>query len=229
MALLEVCAADAASVRAAVAGGAARIELCAGLSADGMTPSAGLIRVARELTAGCVALNILLRPNEDTGFRLSADENRVLAADIELAAQAAADGIVLGALDGGRMPDVKMIAPLVRQARDMGLSVTFHRAFDRVARPAQALEMLIDMGCDRVLTSGLAPTAPEGIDMLASLVNLAGNRIIVMPGAGISPANVRMIADLTGARELHGSCRRAGATCTDADTVRAIVDQLSDN
>lgn len=223
MALLEVCAADIQSVIAAVEGGAARVELCSGLSADGMTPSAGLIAEARAVTAGKVALNILLRPDEDPAFAVTRATLRVLERDIDFAAFAGADGVVFGVLDSDNMPDIDICAPLVRRAHEAGLTVTFHRAFDRVPNPLGALERLINMNIDRVLTSGLAPSAPQGASMLAELNQVAGRRIIVMPGAGIRPDNIDDLLRLTGCTEFHSSARRSGSLVSDSDTVRSLV------
>lgn len=228
MALLEVCAADIESVQAAVDGGAHRIELCSALSADGLTPSPGLMAEARRITSGGgVLMNVLMRPDERPGFVLSEAAARVVCRDIAEAARIGADGVVIGALTPDGDIDTVRVRQLTDFARDCGLSVTFHRAFDRVRNPAEALEMLIAIGCDRVLTSGQAPTAGEGRELLRRLVGQAAGRIVIMPGAGVTPANAAGIAASTGAAELHSSCRSKGAVSSDAATVRAIASSIS--
>ena len=226
MALLEVCAADIASVRAAVEGGAHRIELCTGLSADGMTPSPGLIRAAREITQGRLKMNVLMRPNEDPGFVISHDDYQIILDDIEFCADQGVDGVVIGALTPQREIDIETTGRLVKYAKDLGLSVTFHRAFDITPDPVKALRTLTDLGCDRVLTSGQASSAQAGIELLNNLVRMAGDNIIIMPGAGINPSNCADILAKTNCREMHSSCREPGATSSSPRVVAQIVDLI---
>ncbi|MDE6853436.1 MAG: copper homeostasis protein CutC [Muribaculaceae bacterium] len=228
MALLEVCAADIESVQAAVEGGAHRIELCSALSADGLTPSMGLMAEARRITAdGGVLMNVLMRPDERPGFILSDAAAQVVCRDIAEAARIGADGVVIGALTPEGDIDIRRVRQLTEFARDCGLSVTFHRAFDHVRKPLDALEELIEIGCDRLLTSGQASTAQEGRMLLRQLVELAAGRIVIMPGAGVTPDNAADIARYTGAAELHSSCRRKSAVSSDAVTVRAIASSIT--
>jgi len=148
------------------------------------------------------------------------------------------DGVVVGALTAAGEVDRAACTRLVAAARGMG--VTFHRAFDLAADHAAALEVVIELGCERVLTSGGTASAVAGAPLLARLVAQAGGRIIVMPGAGLEPGNIAAVRDVTGARELHASAKRrlpsamrsplaaalgmaAGETRTDVDTVRALV------
>lgn len=128
-------------------------------------------------------------------------------ADIAAAKIAGADGVVIGALTPEGNLDIPVIQRLLRQAE--GMDVTFHRAFDEVRAPLQALETLISLGIPRLLTSGQAPTAAEGAQLIAQLVRAAAGRISVMPGAGINPANIAAIEKATGAGEFHSTARSA--------------------
>jgi len=226
MALLEVCAADMQSVAAAVEGGAYRIELCTGLSADGFTPSAGFIRSARQLTADRCKMNVLIRPDEAKGFVLEGPVAGVALQDIVFACEAGADGIVAGALTPLRTLDTAFISQAINIAHSLGKTFTFHRAFDIAADPFKVLEQLVDLGCDCILTSGQAPTAEKGIPMLTELIARAGGRIAIMPGAGVRPENAAEIVSRTGCRYIHSSSRRSGAVSSDPETVSTIVTSI---
>ena len=142
--------------------------------------------------------------------------------DIRLAKQLGANGVVIGALRPNGSIDEETVHRLVDETE--GLSITFHRAFDVCAKPLETLEQIISLGCHRLLTSGQAPTAEQGIPLLKKLVKQAAGRIIIMPGAGINPQNAPYIISETGANEIHGSLRRDGHT--DQELVKAIVDRL---
>lgn len=201
--LLEICAASLASARAAQAGGAQRIELCQHLEQGGTTPSYGLLRqVLRELR---IPVFVLIRPRPGH-FAYDAGEQAIMQADVELCRDLGAAGVVLGALTPEGRVDVAACRSLIAAAGP--LPVTFHRAFDDCPDPHQALEDVIGLGCARVLTSGGAATAEAGQARLAALVRQAGSRISIMPGAGITAANIRAVAAATGARELHASAKR---------------------
>ena len=202
MPTLEVCAGDLASAQAAAQGGAHRIELCSALELDGLTPSPALIEAARRIEG--LRLHVLIRPREGD-FVYSEAETGTMLRDIRIARQLGADGVVIGALTPEGDIDLPSCRRLIEAAQ--GLPVTFHRAFDRARNPLQALEDIIVLGCTRLLTSGQAPTAEAGIPLLRQLVLQARGRLIVMPGAGVTPANARLILDATGATEIHGSFR----------------------
>lgn len=221
---VEVCAADIESALAASSGGAQRIELCSALSADGLTPSAALIAAARAIPG--LKLHVLIRPREGN-FVYTPSEEAVMLADIGLAADLGADGVVIGALLPEGEIDIQMCMRLVAKARARGLQVTFHRAFDQCIDPYSALEQIIGMGCSRLLTSGQAPTAAEGIPLLAELQNRAAGRIIIMPGAGVNPSNAARILAETGCTEIHSSCRMPGKLISSPAVVRNIVKALS--
>ncbi len=212
---LEVCCADLTSVRAAVEGGAHRIELCQALSLDGLTPSIGMIEQAVGIG---IHTQVLIRPREGH-FIYSPDEVACMVKDIKHARMAGAGGIVIGALLPDGNIDSESTKRLVDEAE--GLSITFHRAFDVCTNPEKALEQIISLGCHRLLTSGQAPTAEQGIPMLKHLVEQAAGRIIIMPGAGVNAENAHRILSQTGAREIHGSLRTDGQT--NPEIVRAII------
>ena len=214
---LEVCCADLQSVRAAKEGGAHRVELCQALGLDGLTPSAGMIETAVSMG---IPVQVLIRPREGN-FVYSQDEVHCMQRDIRQARQLGANGVVIGALKPDDSIDVETIRRLVGEAEN--LSITFHRAFDVCTQPEEALEQIISLGCHRLLTSGQAPTAEQGIPMLQRLVKQSAGRIIIMPGAGVTPQNAHRILSETGAREIHGSLRRNGQT--DPELVRAIVNE----
>ncbi|MCS7035290.1 MAG: copper homeostasis protein CutC [Saprospiraceae bacterium] len=199
---LEICSATLSSALAAQAAGAHRIELCSGLGVGGLTPSLGLLQAVRV----CVSLPIyvLIRPREGH-FCYSEGELSVMLRDIDLCRNAGADGVVVGALDAQGRPHERYLRRLAATASGMGL--TFHRAFDLVPTIDDALEMLIALGFERVLTSGQAPSAYEGRNRLRQLVEQAAGRITIMPGGGISAHNIRALAEATGAVEFHLSAR----------------------
>ena len=195
---IEVCVDSVESAAAAELGGAARIELCDDLLEGGTTPSAGMIEVVRE-RAG-IGLHILIRPRGGD-FCYSDFEFEVMKRDIEVARRLGADGVVFGLLHPEGSVDESRTHLLVEAARP--LSVTFHRAFDVTRDPAESLEALIRIEVDRLLTSGRAKTAVEGIPAIASLMRQAANRIAVMAGGGIDEENAGRIVTESGVGEIH--------------------------
>ena len=185
--MVEICVGDVASAEAAQAGGADRVELCDYLAAGGTTPSAGAIAVAcRRLD---IPVHVLIRPRAGD-FVYSELELEVMRHDIELAKTLGAAGIVVGVLTVDALIDREQIGRLASLARP--LSLTFHKAFDEVSNHLEALDVLLGLGFDRVLTSGGRPTALEGVEMLAALVGRAGGRIAVMAGGqlGVDAASL---------------------------------------
>lgn len=221
--LLEVCCGDYESAQAAAAGGAQRVELCAALATDGLTPSAGLIAAVRRIPN--LRLHVLIRPREGN-FVYSDAEFEIMREDILMAQRLGADGVVIGALTPEGDIDVEHCQALVEAAK--GMQVTFHRAFDQCREPQRALEQIIALGCHRLLTSGQAATAETGTALLQQLVQQAGERLIILPGAGVNAQNARAILDATGAREIHGSLRtrQGGRMMTDAQMVERVLKSL---
>ena len=207
---LEVIAFELASCLAAEEHGADRIELCANPHEGGTTPSYGLIAVARAVTS--LALFPIVRPRGGD-FLYTKMEFDSMIADVEQCKRLGCDGVVLGILRRDGRVDVDRCAELMHHAGAM--QVTFHRAFDRVRDPMQALEDVIGLGCSRILTSGLHPSADLGKDMLRALVGAAGNRITIMPGSGVRSDNVLALAKFTGATAFHSSARATAASAMD--------------
>ena len=212
---LEVCCGDMQSVLAAKAGGANRIELCRALDVDGLTPSKEMMEEAIGLG---IPVQVLIRPREGN-FVYNEAEVESMIRDIRLAKRLGANGVVIGALKPDGSIDEETIRYLVEATK--GLSITFHRAFDVCSQPLEALEQIIALGCHRLLTSGQAATAEQGIPLIKQLVELAGERLSIMPGSGVNPENACKILSETGAKEIHGSLRKDGHT--DAELVRAVV------
>lgn len=200
---LEVIAFNIESCITAEKNGASRIELCANPSEGGITPSAGMIAEARKSTS--IQLFPIIRPRGGD-FLYSDQEFNAMMYDIETCWNLGCDGVVIGMLTKEGNVDIKRCAQLIENAVDM--SVTFHRAFDRVSDPLLALEQIIELGCKRILTSGLKPTVMEGIDMLKQLVQHAGSRITIMPGSGVRSNNIIQLAEMTGANAFHSSARK---------------------
>lgn len=196
--IVEACVDSVESALAAERGGASRLELCDALFDGGTTPSAGMIAACRERVS--IPVFVIIRPRGG-GFVYSDAELDVMRRDIVAARGLGADGVVIGALGADGAVNEAQTRSLVDVAG--GLPVTFHRAFDFTPDVGTALESLISAGVSRVLTSGGAPTAREGIPMLASLVRQAGDRLVVMAGGGVREENVRQIVDATGVREVH--------------------------
>lgn len=200
--ILEICAGSWDSALAAKRGGAHRVELCSGLDEGGLTPSWGLIDKVCGMEG--IQKHVLIRPRGGD-FLYSDDEKDIILRDIEMARSLHADGVVVGALLADGNIDLDFLHQCVAAAQ--GMNVTFHRAFDLCANPFEALEQIISAGCNRLLTSGQASTALDGADMLQKLVEMAGSRLAIMPGCGVTPENAAAILTKTGAKEIHASAR----------------------
>ncbi len=201
---LEICANSVLSALNAQEGGADRVELCQNLEVGGTTPSLGQVWLARAgLTIG---LHVLIRPRAGD-FLYSDLEFLEMKSDIMFCREIKCDGVVIGMLLADGQVDSIRMAELIEQARPM--QVTFHRAFDRCRDPFEALEALIGLGCDRLLTSGMKNTAGDGAATIARLVEQANGRIEVMPGSGITERNILQIAASTGATSFHSSAKVA--------------------
>jgi len=200
--VLEIATSDFETTRCAVEGGADRIELCANLNEGGTTPSYGTIYQCRENFD--VLLYPIIRPRGGD-FLYTDEEYEIMLHDVKLCKQSGCDGIVIGLLNEDGTIDIKRTAALVDIAYPMG--VTFHRAFDRCRNAFEALEQLVQIGCERILTSGQQPTVNEGMELIAELNKIADHRIIVMPGSGVRKENIKLLAEKTGCKEFHSSLR----------------------
>lgn len=241
---IEICVDSAEGAWAAEQGGAHRVELCANLLEGGTTPSAGTIKLARSRLR--IGLVVLIRPRGGD-FLFTDAEMETMREDIRVAKQLGADGVAIGCLTADGAIDLERTRELTQLARPM--TVTFHRAFDMCADPRRALEDLIQLGLDRVLTSGQEASCLEGQELLAELQRQAKGRITILAGGGITPRNVARIVAATSVTEVHLSARGSvqsgmrfrNARCfmggtlrpeefswktTDAGTVRGVVDAL---
>jgi copper homeostasis protein len=196
--IIEICLESVESVIAAEQGGADRVELCSDLFEGGLTPTLGTFRTARRLSS--LQLNVMIRPRGGD-FCYSATEFAVMEEDAKIFKEEGADALVVGILNPDGTIDKERMQRIIEIANP--LPITFHRAFDVTVNPYASLETLIDLGVQRVLTSGMEPTVMEGFRLLAQLVKKAGDRIIVMPGCGITERNFEFIKEQVKAKEYH--------------------------
>lgn len=204
--LLEVCAFNIQSSLIAERAGAVRVELCDNPLEGGTTPSYGTIRMVREKIA--IELYPIIRPRS-LNYLYTDYEWEIIQADIKLCKESGCDGISIGMQKQDGTIDADRMKRICDLSYPMG--VTSNRVFDAVPDAYEALETLINCGCERILTSGLAATAPEGSVLLKELVNKADGRIIIMPGAGVRSHNLAKLIEDTGATEYHSSARQAVA------------------
>lgn len=199
---LEICANSYQSAISAQKAGADRIELCSELSVGGITPSYGLLqKVSKAIT---IPKNVLIRPRSGN-FCYSNKEFQQMKIDIKLCKKLGFNGIVTGVLNSDNTIDIKRTKELLEISKP--LSFTFHRAFDCVKNPREALLELINLKVDRILTSGLEKNAEEGIKLLKELKQIAKNKIIILPGSGINLNNVHKFKD-AGFEEIHTSASK---------------------
>lgn len=215
--LIEAAVESLDDALAAIDGGADRLELCANLADGGTTPSEALIADVIERVA--VPVFVMIRPRGGS-FVYSATELDEMRRSMDLARELDVAGFVLGVLNTSNRIDTIRTQSLMDVSAE--LPVTFHRAFDRVADRIDALDTLVDLGVARVLTSGGAPTAPEGLVSLRELVEVAGDDIVILAGGGVRFQNVLDLVDETGVQEVHARCEM------NADRIRAIRDALSE-
>lgn len=202
--LLEVCVDNLESVAHCAEAGVRRIELCAGLVEGGTTPTAGILARARALHPDII--HAMLRPRGGD-FLYAEEELRAMELDLELLADAGAQGVVFGCLDADGRLDPEANGRLLNRARGRGLATVLHRAFDLSRDLGEALEDAIELGFGRILTSGGATSAPAGAETLAGLVRRANGRITLMAGGGVRPGNVAELVARSGVAEIHASCR----------------------
>ncbi len=201
-AILEVCAFHIDSCMIAERAGAARVELCDNPIEGGTTPSYGTIKKAREKIS--ILLYPILRPRSGNYF-YSEEEFDILKHDILMCKELGCDGISVGISTINSVIDRERMKRIVEWAGGMG--VTCNRVFDCAPDPFQALEDIITCGCERVLTSGQKSAAPDAAGLLHQLVKQAGDRVIIMPGAGVKSSNIAKLKEESGATEFHSSAR----------------------
>ena len=200
--LIEIATSDFLTTKSAIEGGADRIELCANLAEGGTTPSYAHIKKCKE--AFNIPLFPIVRPRGGD-FLYTKDEFEIMKNDIKLCKELGCEGIVIGLLNMDGTIDMTRTSELIDLAYP--LEATFHRAFDRCKDPFIALEELIEIGCQRILTSGQKPTVSEGVELIAELNKKADDRIIILPGSGVRKDNIKMLAEKTGCIEFHSSLR----------------------
>ena len=220
--LVEVCVDSICSAVGAARGEADSVELCADLGSGGVTPSVGIVEAVRA-EVGEAALNVLIRPRAGD-FVFSAAEHRAMLRDIRAAREAGCNGVALGVLTPEGDIDTLHTRSLIEEARP--LQVTFHRAFDLTRDVDRALDVLIELGVDRILTSGQAGTAEAGQATLARLVARASDELCIVPAGAILLSNARTIIDATGARALHVGSAVSQTEATVRGAVRAGPVQL---
>jgi copper homeostasis protein len=199
---LEICCYNLDSAVTAAEAGADRVELCADPGAGGTTPGLGLIKTVRN------KINIELYPIirvRGGDFLFSDDEFNIMLHDVETCKSAGCDGVVIGMLSPEGRVDKTHASRLMEKAFPMG--VCFHRAFDWTRNPFEALEDIIDVGCERILTSGQQPTAILGVHLIRDLILQADGRIEIMPGSGVRASNITDLKNETGATQFHSSAR----------------------
>ncbi|MCY7422974.1 MAG: mechanosensitive ion channel [Chitinophagaceae bacterium] len=216
---LEIACFNVQSAILASNAGADRLEICDNLHEGGTTPSYGTIKFLKEQIS--TPLFVMVRP-KGGDFLHSKDEFEVMEKDLLLFKQLGCEGVVLGFLKPDGTVDKTMTSRFVELAYPM--EVTFHRAFDRAVDAEQALEDIIDCGCQRVLTSGQKPTAVEALPLLTALVKQADDRIIIIPGSGVNSSNIKNIAEQTGATELHASTKIMVPS-----TMKYVAEQMREN
>lgn len=232
--ILEICANSYQSAINAQKSGADRIEICSELSVGGVTPSyAVLKKISKEIT---IPIHVLIRPRSG-GFYYSDDEIEIIKQDIKLCKELGFNGIVSGVLNKDNSININTTKELVELSKP--LSFTFHRAFDCVSNPKQSLEDLIEIGVDRILTSGLKQKAEHGIEILKELHQLARNKIIIIPGSGINATNIHLFKE-NGFKEIHTSAskitsketryffRNTPQTVSDIEIIKEILKVITD-
>ncbi|WP_135383034.1 copper homeostasis protein CutC [Vibrio tasmaniensis] len=197
---IEVCIDNLESLYNALSGGANRIELCSSLALGGLTPSFGMMKQAAKISS--VPVYAMIRPRQGD-FIFDYDDILCMLEDIEACARAGVNGVVLGVLTPDGEIDMSAMQILSSKAHQLKLAITFHRAIDQLQDYKVALEQIIELGCERILTSGLAINAEQGINVLADMVKQADGRIDIMAGAGVNATNAKMIQSTTQVPALH--------------------------
>lgn len=205
MMIAEICCGSYYDAAQAAKGGAERIELNSALALGGLTPSTATLRMVKEYAPELKVI-AMVRPR-GAGFCYTEADFAVMEAECVELLQCGADGIAFGCLTRDALPDIDRCKRMNSRIKQWGKEAVFHRAFDCVANPYEAMECLIELGIDRVLTSGLQPTAPAGIEMLAQLQSRYGSDIQIMAGSGVNAQNVEDVIARTGIKQVHSSCK----------------------
>lgn len=197
---IEVCIDNLESLHYAISGGADRIELCSSLALGGLTPSFGFMQQTAKIST--IPVYAMIRPRQGD-FLYSEEDIKLMLLDIDAAAHAGLQGVVFGVLTADGDIDMQQATRLAQQAKSHNLGITFHRAIDQCRNYINAIEAVAELGCERILTSGLASNAEQGIEVLTKMVELANGRFAIMAGAGVNAGNIAHIARSTGITQLH--------------------------
>lgn len=220
--IVEICCSSKASFNNAIKGGASRLELCENLRDDGLTPSNAFLK--KVLKIASIPTHILIRPRAGN-FVYNVQEVNSISAQIEMAKSMGVKGIVIGTLNKDNSLPIKILKNLVELAKPLDL--TFHRAFDKVNQPKDSLKKIIDLGFDRILTSGQESTAISGLKLLIELQKIADDHLVVMPGGGINDQNCNLFFQ-AGFKEVHLSAKGSektanGEPISDLTTIEKVV------
>jgi len=202
--IIEICANSVQSALIAQESGAQRIELCCNLEQGGLTPSPGTMELARKWLA--IDVFVLIRPRIGD-FCYSDIEFETMLKNVLFCKELQMDGVVFGILNKDNTIDIERNKILLNAARPM--KTTFHRAYDCIPHPSEGLEQLIELGFDKVLTSGQASTAVQGQETIRQLVQQAANRITILPGSGLNTINIKDFVEFTNVQEVHLSAKQA--------------------
>ena len=220
--IVEICCTSIASIKNALKGGASRLEICENLREDGLTPSTAFLKEV--LKAASIPAHVLIRPRAGN-FVYNIQEIKTIAAQIENAKSIGAKGIVIGALNKDNSLPIEVLKNWVELAKPLDL--TFHRAFDKVVQPKDALKKIINLGFDRILTSGQESTAYVGLKLLVDLQEIAKDQLMIMPGGGINDQNCDLFFQ-AGFKEIHLSAKRnektsEGEPVSDTTIIKKVV------
>lgn len=198
--IFEACTGCYAEVVEAFKKGANRIELCDNLVEGGTTPSYGTIKRTMETIE--LPINVIIRPRGGN-FIYNNDEKEIMFTDVEMCKSLGVTGLVIGSLTNDKKIDVEFVSKAKELAGE--LNITFHMAFDEIENKKEAIDTLVDLKIDRILTKGGAVSALENLESLKELIEYANDRIILIPGAGINEENRDIVIEVTGAKEIHGT------------------------
>ena len=220
--IVEICCSSKASLDNAIKGGASRLELCENLRDDGLTPSNAFLK--KVLKIASIPTHILIRPRAGN-FVYNVQEVNTIAAQIEMAKSMGVKGVVIGTLNKDNSLPIKVLKYMVKLAKPLDL--TFHRAFDKVIQPKDSLKKIIDLGFDRILTSGQESTANSGLKLLIELQKIADDQLVIMPGGGINDQNCNLFFQ-AGFKEIHLSAKGSektadGEPVSDLTTIEKVV------
>ncbi len=223
---IEICCTSIASLNNALEGGASRLEVCENLLEDGLTPSASFLGKVIQNTS--LPIHVLIRPRKGN-FVYTESEIRTTINQIELAKEMGVHGVVVGALNSDHSLPIKTLKKWIEKAKPLDL--TFHRAFDQVIEPEESLKKIIDLGFNRILTSGQATSAAEGLDLLLKLKNIANERLTILPGGGINHLNCELFFK-EGFKEVHLSAKGnnrtpEGEPISDTEIIKKVVASAS--